>query len=99
MPLENAMSTPRHFMGMFGVLNQGMSGVTVVYILIGFLGYVKYGDATADSITVNLPRDEWWVILVTRYKHWIEKFLQYYGLLHYLHSFNITQVGLPEVLK
>lgn len=58
MPLENSMSTPRHFLGLCGVLNQGMSGVALVYILLGFLGYVKYGSEAKGSITLNLPVDE-----------------------------------------
>lgn len=58
MPLENNMKTPKHFLGYFGVLNTGMGGVTVVYILLGFLGYLKYGEATEPSITLNLPINE-----------------------------------------
>lgn len=58
MPLENSMKTPQHFVGICGVLNKGMSGVTLIYILLGFLGYVKYQDETADSITLNLPIEE-----------------------------------------
>lgn len=58
MPLENSMKTPQHFIGICGVLNQGMSGVTLVYILLGFMGYVKYGDEALGSITLNLPIEE-----------------------------------------
>lgn len=58
MPLENSMKTPQNFLGFCGVLNKGMSGVTMVYILLGFLGYLRYGDATQGSITLNLPTDE-----------------------------------------
>lgn len=58
MPLENQMKTPRNFVGIFGVLNRGMSCVTVVYILLGFFGYWQYGDATKDSITLNLPIED-----------------------------------------
>ncbi|XP_044252291.1 proton-coupled amino acid transporter-like protein pathetic [Tribolium madens] len=57
MPLENNMSTPRSFIGICGVLNQGMSFVTLVYIILGFFGYLKYGEETKDSITYNLPRE------------------------------------------
>lgn len=56
MPLENNMEKPRHFIGLCGVLNQGMSGVTLVYILVGFLGYLRYGDEVQGSITLNLPQ-------------------------------------------
>ncbi|KAL6426251.1 hypothetical protein ACFW04_009051 [Cataglyphis niger] len=58
MPLENSMKTPQHLVGICGVLNKGMSGVTLVYIFLGFLGYVKYQDETMGSITLNLPTEE-----------------------------------------
>ncbi|XP_066151523.1 proton-coupled amino acid transporter-like protein pathetic isoform X2 [Euwallacea fornicatus] len=56
MPLENHMASPQSFTGLCGVLNQGMSFVTLIYILLGFFGYLCYGDATLGSITYNLPR-------------------------------------------
>ncbi|XP_073953043.1 solute carrier family 36 member pathetic isoform X2 [Choristoneura fumiferana] len=58
MPLENAMKTPRALLGFCGVLNKGMSGVTIIYILLGFLGYLRYGDLVDDSITLNLDSTE-----------------------------------------
>lgn len=58
MPLENNMETPQGFLGLCGVLNQGMSGVTLVYILLGFMGYLKYGEQTGGAVTLNLPQDE-----------------------------------------
>lgn len=58
MPLENQMKTPQNFIGLCGVLNQGMGGVTLIYILLGFLGYVRYGDQALGSITLNLPVEE-----------------------------------------
>ena len=58
MPLENNMKTPQHIVGICGVLNKGMSGVTLIYILLGFLGYVKYQEKTEDTITLNLPTEE-----------------------------------------
>lgn len=58
MPLENSMRTPQNFIGICGVLNQGMGGVTLVYILLGFFGYVKYGTEAEGSITLNLPIEE-----------------------------------------
>ena len=58
MPLENSMKTPQNFIGICGVLNKGMGGVTLVYILLGFLGYMKYGDKCLGSITLNLPIEE-----------------------------------------
>lgn len=58
MSLENNMKTPSHFLGCPGVLNIGMAFVVSLYAIIGFLGYLKYGDETAGSITLNLPVNE-----------------------------------------
>lgn len=58
MPLENQMKTPKHFVGVFGVLNRGMSCVTVIYMMLGFFGYWRYGEFTSDSITLNLPIED-----------------------------------------
>ncbi|CAH0401966.1 unnamed protein product [Chilo suppressalis] len=58
MPLENAMKTPRSMLGICGVLNKGMSGVTLVYILLGFLGYLRFGEEVKDSITLNLDETQ-----------------------------------------
>lgn len=55
MPIENAMKKPQHFMF---VLNTAMFIVVVLYILIGFLGYVSFGDGVEASVTMNLPKDE-----------------------------------------
>ncbi|XP_073974036.1 proton-coupled amino acid transporter-like protein acs isoform X2 [Rhodnius prolixus] len=57
MPLENNMKTPMHFIGCPGVLNTGMSFVVVLYASVGFFGYLRYGDKTEESISINLPDD------------------------------------------
>lgn len=58
MSLENNMKTPSHFIGCPGVLNFGMGFVVSLYAIVGFLGYLKFGDDTEGSITLNLPLDE-----------------------------------------
>jgi len=58
MPLENNMKTPQHFIGCPSVLNIGMAIVVVSYFTVGFFGYLKYGDKTEASITLNLPKNE-----------------------------------------
>lgn len=58
MSLENNMKTPQHFIGCPGVLNTGMSVVVVLYAAVGFLGYLKYGDDTKGSVTLNLPVED-----------------------------------------
>nr|CAD7441604.1 unnamed protein product [Timema bartmani] len=58
MPLENSMKNPSHFLGCPGVLNTSMAIVIFMYTLVGLAGYLKYGDDTAASITLNLPIGE-----------------------------------------
>lgn len=58
MPLENNMKTPQHFIGCPSVLNFGMAIVVVLYSTVGLFGYLKYGNDTKGSITLNLPQDE-----------------------------------------
>ena len=52
------MKKPRHFLGICGVLNIGMLAATIIYMLLGFVGYLKYGEKVEDVITLNLPLHE-----------------------------------------
>ncbi|XP_001606233.2 proton-coupled amino acid transporter-like protein CG1139 [Nasonia vitripennis] len=58
MPLENEMKQPKKFMNPCGVLNIGMALNIILYVGIGFFGYIKYGDKVYGTITTNLPEDE-----------------------------------------
>ena len=58
LPLQNAMKEPKKFIGLLGVMNVGMVLVSVIYVVIGFFGYWKFGEATAGSLTLNLPVDQ-----------------------------------------
>ncbi|XP_012236040.1 proton-coupled amino acid transporter-like protein CG1139 [Linepithema humile] len=58
MPLENEMKTPRSFMKPCGVLNIAMGVIVVLYAVLGFFGYIRYGSKIAGSITLNLPTHE-----------------------------------------
>ena len=58
LPLENNMTTPKSFGSTFGVLNVAMSLIIIMYVGMGFLGYMKYGSGALGSITLNLPTDE-----------------------------------------
>ncbi|XP_055841082.1 proton-coupled amino acid transporter-like protein CG1139 isoform X1 [Episyrphus balteatus] len=58
MSLENDMKNPNHFIGCPSVLNIGMAVVISLYTLVGFFGYLKYGDETQGSITLNLPVED-----------------------------------------
>ncbi|XP_050649626.1 proton-coupled amino acid transporter 2 isoform X3 [Macaca thibetana thibetana] len=52
LPLENKMKNARHFPA---ILSLGMSIVTSLYISIGTLGYLRFGDDIKASISLNLP--------------------------------------------
>lgn len=58
MAVENNMKTPKSFGGKFGVLNGSISVIVVMYIFIGFCGFLKYGPDCDGSITLNLPQDD-----------------------------------------
>lgn len=58
MSLENDMKNPAHFIRCPGILHIGMGCVTLLYVVIGFCGYLKYGDKAEGSITLNLPHEE-----------------------------------------
>lgn len=58
MPVENEMAKPQQFLGCPGVLNIAMTIVVSLYGLVGFFGYIKFGDAVRGSVTLNLPQDE-----------------------------------------
>ena len=49
------MKTPRAFPGYTGVLNRSMVVIVLMYVFMGFFGYVRYGEKSAGSITLNLP--------------------------------------------
>ncbi|XP_047524510.1 proton-coupled amino acid transporter-like protein CG1139 [Pieris napi] len=56
LPLKNEMRKPEQFQKPLGVLNVGMAVVGCVFISMGFLGYLKWGDDVAGSLTLNLPQ-------------------------------------------
>lgn len=39
------------------ILSQAFTGITLMYILFGFFGYMAYGDQTREIVTLNLPHD------------------------------------------
>ncbi|KAK3932263.1 Proton-coupled amino acid transporter-like protein [Frankliniella fusca] len=55
--LENNMKTPRSFPGYTGVLNRSMVVIVSLYAFIGFFGFIRYGEKSMGSITLNLPND------------------------------------------
>jgi proton-coupled amino acid transporter len=58
LPLQNSMKDPRNFSRPLGVLNVGMVFVSSIYIIVGLIGYWKYGEETQGSLTLNLPTED-----------------------------------------
>jgi proton-coupled amino acid transporter len=58
LPLQSEMKKPEQFTKPFGVLNVGMTIVTSLILVMGFLGYLKYGNEVQGSLTLNLPQDD-----------------------------------------
>ncbi|XP_032691428.1 proton-coupled amino acid transporter 1 isoform X2 [Odontomachus brunneus] len=54
LPLKNEMKNPNNFSKPLGVLNVGMVIVGSMFVAIGFLSYLKYGNEVAGSVTLNL---------------------------------------------
>ncbi|XP_027352076.1 amino acid transporter ANT1 isoform X2 [Abrus precatorius] len=52
--LENSMQDRAKFPIL---LAQTFGGITLVYILFGFSGYMAFGEETRDIVTLNLPRN------------------------------------------
>lgn len=52
LPLENSMRNPDAFPA---ILNIGMISVISLYIVFSLVGYLKFGEQIADSLTLNLP--------------------------------------------
>lgn len=58
LPLENEMKNPKKFGSTFGVLNASMFPISLLYTFVGLLGYLKYGESTTGSITLDMPQTE-----------------------------------------
>ncbi|XP_050681619.1 proton-coupled amino acid transporter-like protein pathetic [Leptidea sinapis] len=58
MPVENEMKSPQKFLGCPGVWNVAMIIVISLYGVVGFFGYLQFGNDAKGSITLNLPEDD-----------------------------------------
>ncbi|VDL79568.1 unnamed protein product [Nippostrongylus brasiliensis] len=56
LPIENQMDEPLHFITHNGVLNTSCLLVLILYMTVGFFGYLRFGDAILDTLTLNLPQ-------------------------------------------
>ncbi|XP_055913604.1 proton-coupled amino acid transporter 1 isoform X2 [Eupeodes corollae] len=59
LPLRNAMKKPDGFNSRFGVLNVTLVLITALFIFTGFIGYLKWGEDVAGSLTLNLDVTDW----------------------------------------
>ena len=57
MGLYRSMKRREHFAKTFGVINIAIFVVMIFYSVVGFLGYLKYGEEVAASITLSLPNE------------------------------------------
>nr|VZI23537.1 unnamed protein product [Spirometra erinaceieuropaei] len=55
LPIRNRMINPHKFVLPFGVLNMAMVIVISLCALLGFFGYLRFGEDTLSSITYNIP--------------------------------------------
>jgi len=64
LPIQNDMKHPQDFPGRTGLLNVAMTLVTIIYVAVGFFGYLKYGEAVNPTVTLNLPEGDILAIMV-----------------------------------
>jgi proton-coupled amino acid transporter len=64
LPLKNSMEQPEKFPA---TLNVGMTIVTLLYILLGSIGYITFGDTICGSITLNLPEETLYISVKLMY--------------------------------
>lgn len=53
------MKHPKDYLG-YGILIRAYSIIVVLYVTVGFFGYWKFGEETADVITLNTPFGDRW---------------------------------------
>lgn len=56
--VESNMKTPKAYGGYFGVLNQSMIVIVIMYVVFGLCGYLWCGADCKGSVTLNLPKEE-----------------------------------------
>ena len=57
LPVENEMKNPKHLTHRPYLMYQGMFVVVILNTVVGFFGYLKYGDDAKGAISLNLPED------------------------------------------
>ncbi|XP_054276883.1 proton-coupled amino acid transporter-like protein CG1139 isoform X2 [Macrosteles quadrilineatus] len=62
--LEHNMKNPEHFLGCRGIFPWCMLVVSFLYVFIGLIGYLKYGEDVKETIFASLPKDDWLALTV-----------------------------------
>lgn len=57
LPVYSRMKRPEHMGGTFGAINVSYLLLLFLYMIVGVLGYLKFGDYAQGSITLNLPKE------------------------------------------
>jgi len=63
MVIENRMQYPQNFIAWNGVLNSSCLVVLAIFSVVGFYGYLAFGDDVKDTVTLNLPDEPFYQIL------------------------------------
>ena len=58
LPIENRMKDRQRFHGWNGLLSTAMAVIIVLYIIVGFFGYLAFGS-DAKMVLSNMPHGEW----------------------------------------
>nr|CDJ95029.1 Amino acid transporter domain containing protein [Haemonchus contortus] len=66
LPIENQMDEPLHFITHNGVLNTSCLLVLILYMTVGFFGYLRFGNDIMDTLTLNLPQTNFYQVAVER---------------------------------
>nr|AKN21655.1 slc36a-2 [Schmidtea mediterranea] len=62
LPIQNKMKYPERYVTRAGVINTAMVTVVCLYAAMGFYGFLKFGENTQGSITLNLKDAPSWLI-------------------------------------
>jgi len=61
LPIQSKMKYPERYVTKAGVINTAMSFVICLYAAMGFYGFLKFGEDTQGSITLNLQDAPIWL--------------------------------------
>jgi proton-coupled amino acid transporter len=89
MIIENRMQNPQHFIAWNGVLNSSCLVVLAIFAVVGFYGYLSFGDDVKDTVILNLPTDPFYQTLKIMFVFcvWISYPIQFFVPLERVEKF------------